>query len=328
MEGGVNYMKNVMRAKNITKIVLAIIAVWLISETLNETYSSYMDSSDNSDKENYYTQLEEFQNVDEIAEMLDEGVIEQEVETDSELESDYESAVNESDDEDTTEVQESLDGVLESSDEVIELNTPSDLVLNRGHIEDLAFGGPIGLSWSEVENRETFTVFVFRNASENNPNEAYAHVDDIDALHLNVNTALAPADLSNGPFWFRVQAVADTDITSILSEPVGPFWYAYHSDRFAQNPIGSLTIFNNANIPVIVLDTRTPGERAAQGNIVGDAHVPWPNATGVEQGITHASFQNAVLDAWERFIATELTEAQQANLDPGLDFRDIHIFVY
>ena len=204
------------------------------------------------------------------------------------------------------------------------LDTPSSLVLNRGHIEELAFGGPMGLSWAEVEGRETFTVFVFQNNTENNPDAAYMYFDGIDELYLDINTA----ELSDGPFWFRVQAVGDELDNSALSAPVGPFWYAVHSDQFASNPAGSLAIFNNAEIPVIVLDSRRPVERADQGRIIGDTHVPWPNAAGVEEGITHADFQNAVLAAWQNFIDNDLTEAQRANLDPELEYRDIHIFVF
>jgi len=217
---------------------------------------------------------------------------------------------------------------FESIDELESLLVPTNLILNRGHIEELAFGGPIGLSWAEVENRGTFTVFAFRDSSEYNQNEANMYVDNIDALYLDINTAFDPTDLSDGPFWFRVQAVADDFTDSVLSEAIGPFWYAYHSDQFANDPAGSFAIFNNAEIPVIILDTRTPGERESQGNIVGDTHVPWPNAAGVEQGVTHAAFQNGVLSVWQNFIANDLTEAQRANLDPSLDFRDIHIFVF
>ena len=217
---------------------------------------------------------------------------------------------------------------FESIDDGVSLVPPANLILNRGHIEELAFGGPIGLSWSEVENRGTFTVFAFRDNSEYNQSEAYMYVDNIDALYLDINTAFAPANLSDGPFWFRVQAVADDFTDSVLSESIGPFWYSYHSDQFANDPAGSFAIFNNTEIPVIILDTRTPGERESQGNIVGDTHVPWPNAAGVEQGITHTAFQNGVLTVWQNFIANDLTEAQRANLDPSLDFRDIHIFVF
>ena len=206
------------------------------------------------------------------------------------------------------------------------LDTPTNLVLNRGHIENLAFGGPIGLSWAEVDNRATFTVFAFKGDGEHDSDEAYTCVDGIDALYLDVNTAF-PADLSDGPFWFRVQAVAG-DLVSELSEPMGPFWYAVHSDEFADNPAGSFAIFDNAEIPVIVVDTRRPAERADQGNIVGDVHVPWPNAMAVEEGITHADFQNGVLAAWQKFIDNDLTEAQRENLNPELAYRDIRMFFY
>ena len=216
----------------------------------------------------------------------------------------------------------------ENDEQIVELaplDVPINLVLNRGHIPELSFGGPMGLSWDDVSGRTTFTVFAFRNESENNPSEAYAFVDNIDALYLNVNTGFA-ADLSNGPFWFRVQAVGGSN--SALSEPIGPFWNTFHSDEFAANPAGSFALFNNPAIPVIVLDTRRPVERATQGNIVGDIHVPWPNALAVEEGITHADFQNAVFAAWQNFIDNDLTEAQRANLNPELEYRDIHFFIF
>ena len=207
------------------------------------------------------------------------------------------------------------------------LNAPNNLILNRGHIPELSFGGPMGLSWDEVEERISFTVFAFQSESEDNPDEAYAYVDDIDALHLNVNTAF-DFNLNDGPFWFRVQAVGDDLTSSALSESIGPFWYSYQSDEFAANPAGSFVIFDNPDIPVIVLDSRRPIERETQGNIVGDTHVPWPNAAGVDEGITHADFQNAVLAAWEDFIENDLTETQRATLNPALEYRDIHIFLF
>jgi len=209
------------------------------------------------------------------------------------------------------------------------LDTPANLVLNRGHIEALAFGGDIGLSWEEVDERETFTVFAFDNSSSNDPYNAFAYVYGIDSLHFDINAGEAfSVSLSGGPFWFRVQAVAD-ETYSALSQPVGPFWYGIEaSNEFAHDPEGSFSIFENPEIPVIVLDSRRPYERENQGNIIGDTHVPWPNAAGVEEGITHLDFQNAVLEAWEDFIANSLTDAQRENLDPELVYRDIHIFVY
>jgi len=207
------------------------------------------------------------------------------------------------------------------------LSTPADLILNRGHIEALSFGGPMGLSWTEVENRETFTVFAFRHYDDIDPSDAYVYADGIDALYLNINEAFS-YDLSDGPFWFRVQAVADGFADSHLSEPMGPFWYNIHSDEFAHDPVGSLAIFSNPEIPVIVLDARRPVERESQGNVVGDTHVPWPNAAAVEEGITHTDFQDAVLEVWQNFIDNYLTDEQRANLDADLGYKDIHIFVY
>jgi len=178
------------------------------------------------------------------------------------------------------------------------LAIPANLILNRGHIEDLAFGGPMGLSWDEVDNRSTFTVFAFRDMNEQDPAEAYASVEGIDALYLDVNTAF-DADLSNGPFWFRVQAVANDGAGySALSVPMGPFWNTVHSDEFAYNPGGSFAMFSDPNIPVIVIDLRRPSERESQGNVVGDTHVMWPNAAAVEEGATHANFQRDVLNVW------------------------------
>lgn len=207
------------------------------------------------------------------------------------------------------------------------LATPASLVLNRGHVENLAFGGPMGLSWAEVASRETFTVFAFRNRIEYNPAQAYARVEGINALNLNVNTDFS-ADLSDGPFWFRVQAVA-ANANSALSEPMGPFWNTVHSDEFSADPQASLAVFNNPDIPVLLLDARRVIEREEQGHVVGDVFVLWPNQIAVEEeGVTHAGFQNAVLAAWYNFIANELTDAQRANLDPQLEYRDIHVFVY
>ena len=206
------------------------------------------------------------------------------------------------------------------------LDTPANLVLNRGHIEALAFGGPMGLSWDDVAGRETFNVFVFRDATSTNPNAAFDQIGGINALHLNVNTAFV--NLSEGPFWFRVQALAGEEF-SALSAPMGPFWYSVHSDQFAFDAQSSYAIFTNPAIPVIVLDTRRPVERQAQGHIAGDTHVLWPNAAAAaEDGASHEAFQAGVLAAWESFIATGLTPAQRANLNPALGYRDIHIFVY
>jgi len=205
------------------------------------------------------------------------------------------------------------------------LDTPTNLILNRGHIAPLAFGGPMGLSWDDVEDRQTFSVLAFRNADSVDPNAAFDRVDGIDALYLNVNEAFD--DLSDGPFWFRVQALAGEDF-SRLSEPMGPFWYAMHSDAFAFDAQGSYAIFSNPAIPVVVIDTRRIVEREAQGHIPGDVHGLWPNAAAVEEGATHAGFQAIVLAEWQDFIATRLTPLQRANLDPLLEYRDIHIFVY
>jgi len=205
------------------------------------------------------------------------------------------------------------------------LDTPENVILNRGHIEVLAFGGPMGLSWDDVEGREDFSVLVFRDAGVTNPNLAFDRIDGIDGLYLNVNTAFA--DLRDGPFWFRIQALAGEDF-SLLSEPKGPFWYAMHSDDFAFDAHGSYEIFSNPAIPVIVIDTRRYVEREAQGHIAGDVHGLWPNQAGAEEGFTHAGFQAVVLAEWQDFIATRLTSAQRANLDPALGYKDIHIFVY
>ena len=207
------------------------------------------------------------------------------------------------------------------------LDTPANLILNRGHIAPLAFGGPMGLSWDDVEDRQTFSVLVFRNADSVDPNAAVDRIDGIDVLYLNVNTAFG-SDLSDGPFWFRVQALAGEDF-SHLSEPMGPFWYAMHSDVLAFNAPGSYDIFSNPAIPVVVIDTRRIHEREAQGHIAGDVHGLWPNQGAVaEDGATHAGFQDIVLTEWQDFIATRLTPQQRANLDPLLGYRDIHIFVY
>ncbi|MCL2396494.1 MAG: hypothetical protein FWC93_00320 [Defluviitaleaceae bacterium] len=205
-----------------------------------------------------------------------------------------------------------------------QLNAPAGLVLNRGHVETLAFGGPIGLSWDEVEDAATYTVFAFQGDAD----EAYAYVSGIDALYLDINTAF-DADLTDGPFWFRVQAVADDFAASDLSPAIGPFWNTLHSDEFADNPQGSFAIFENPDVPVLVIDTRRPVERETQGNVVGDVHVIWPNALAVEEGIaTHASFQAGVLAAWQNFIANDLTDAQREHLNPDLAYRDIAIFIY
>jgi len=208
------------------------------------------------------------------------------------------------------------------------LSTPVNLVLNRGHIETLAFGGPMGLSWTEVENSDSYTVFVFEDESTYNPDEAFAYVEDIDALYLDVNIEFSDK-LSEGQFWFRVQAVADDIPSSALSNAIGPFTYSFHSDEFADNPEGSYAVFANPDIPVIVIDTRRPAERDDQGHVVGDIHVPWPNAVAVEEGITtHADFQRNVLAAWHNFIENDLTDTQRENLDPDMSYKDIHIFIY
>jgi len=205
------------------------------------------------------------------------------------------------------------------------LATPSNLVLNRGHIETLAFGGPMGLSWAEVENRETFTVFAFTDSEEQNPDEAYLYIDDIDALYLYVNDVIAEGD---GPFWFRVQALAADFGGSELSDAIGPFWNFMQSNEFADNPEGSYALFSNPSIPVIVIDTRRLVEREDQGNVVGDVHINWPNAAGVEEGITHAEFQAGVLAAWQNFIANDLTDEHRESLDPEFEYRDIRMFIY
>jgi len=208
---------------------------------------------------------------------------------------------------------------------VATLDTPANLVLNRGHVQPLSFGGPMGLSWDDVEDRQNFSVLVFRNAENYDPSAAFDRVDGIDALYLNVNVAFD--DLSDGPFWFRVQALADEDFSS-LSEPMGPFWYARHSDEFSDNAQGSFAIFDDPAIPVLALDTRRLTERQAQGHIEGDAHVLWANQLAVEEGFTHADFKENVLTAWRNFIANDLTPEQRANLDPALGYKDIHMFLY
>ena len=213
------------------------------------------------------------------------------------------------------------------ADELEMLPAPTNLVLNRGHIEDLAFGGPMGLSWDEVDGSATFTVFAFRNLDEDSPNEAYASVEGIDTLYLNVNIAF-DADLSNGPFWLRVQAVADDGGYSALSVPIGPFWNTLHSDELSYDPEASYNMFFNSGAPIIIIDTRRPAEREEQGNVVGDVHVPWPNAVAVEEGVTHASFQEGILAAWQNFIDNELTDEHREHLNPYLAYRDIGIFVY
>ncbi|MCL2396495.1 MAG: hypothetical protein FWC93_00325 [Defluviitaleaceae bacterium] len=207
----------------------------------------------------------------------------------------------------------------------VPLDTPANLVLNRGHIEDLAFGGPIGLSWGEVNERDSFTVFAFTDNTSNTPAEAYAYVDGIDALYLDINTAFD----ADGPLWFRVQAVADYILNSVLSAPMGPFFNTLQSDVFADDPQGSFAMFNDPTIPVLVIDTRRPYERETQGNVVGDVHVIWPNAIAVEEGLaTHASFQAGVLAAWEYFIENHLTDEQREGLDPDLRYKDIRLFIY
>jgi len=194
-------------------------------------------------------------------------------------------------------------------------------------MEALAFGGPMGLSWGDVDNRATFSVFAFTNANNVNPRRAAARVDNIDALHLDVLAEFG-GSLSGGPFFFRVQAVGGNYV-SPLSAPMGPYWYIQHSDELADDPAGSYAIFTNPEIPVLVLDARRVHEREAQGHIVGDVHVLWPNAgAAAEDGATHAGFKDAVLVAWQNFIDTELTAAQRGNLDRRLGYRDIHIFVY
>ncbi|MDR0512886.1 MAG: hypothetical protein LBG93_07270 [Treponema sp.] len=205
------------------------------------------------------------------------------------------------------------------------LDTPTDLVLNRGHIDVLSFGGPMGLSWGEVAGRDTFSVFVFTDAASTNPDVVFDQVEGINALYLNVNTAFA--DLSGGPFWFRVQAVSGEGF-SALSAPMGPFRYAVHSDEFAFDAQGSYAIFANPAIPVIMLDTRRLVEREAQGHVAGSAHVNWPNLLATEEGESHALFQDRVLATWEDFIANELTPAQRASLNPALGYKDIHMFLY
>ena len=213
--------------------------------------------------------------------------------------------------------------VLADYDEI--LATPENIVLNRGHIDALAFGGQMGVSWSEVEGAESYTVFVFTDADEQDVEEAYLVIDGIEALYLYVNDVV---DEGTGPFWFRVQASAYDFEDSELSDAVGPFWNFMHSDEFADNPYGSYAIFTDPEVPVIVIDTRRPVEREDQGHVVGDVHVNWPNAAGVEEGITHAEFQAGILAVWQNFIAGELTDEQRANLNPEYEYRDIHIFIY
>jgi hypothetical protein len=206
------------------------------------------------------------------------------------------------------------------------LVVPTGLILNRGHIEELAFGGPMGLSWDEVDGRESFTVFAFRNANELDIDGAYDVVEGINALYLDVNTAFA-ADLTDGPFWFRVQAVGAEDYSD-LSVAMGPFWNTVHSDEFVEYPARNLEVFLDPDIPVILIDLRRPYERENQGNVVGDTHVIWPNAVAVEEGATHAGFQADILRIWENFIANDLTDAQRESLDPDLGYRDIHMFFF
>ena len=62
-------MKTILKPKNLIKIVIAIIAVWLITETLPDTHSSYVDP-DYYYSENYSVQTEELLGVEGVAEIL------------------------------------------------------------------------------------------------------------------------------------------------------------------------------------------------------------------------------------------------------------------
>lgn len=209
-----------------------------------------------------------------------------------------------------------------------QLATPDSLVLNRGHMPELSFGGPMGLSWGEVDNRSTFSVYAFRNERHTNPRQAAIQVEGIDALYLSVNDNVP---VGEGPFWFRVRAVSEYYRSSAMSAAMGPFWNTMHSSEYAASleaAQAGYEIFANPNIPVILLDARTLGEREAQGSIPGDIHVVWPNAAAVAQGVTHADFQRDVLAIWRNFIANDLTAAQRATLNPALQYKDIVMFLY
>lgn len=211
------------------------------------------------------------------------------------------------------------------------LDAPVNLVLNRGHIESLAFGGPMGLSWDEVEGRETFTVFAFASSTDTDPEDAYAYAAGVDALYLDINDgSLFSTELTDGPFWFRVQANAGEDGgSSALSAAAGPFWYGiYSSDEMAYYPEESIAMWEDETLPVIVVDTRRFIERRTQGHILGDVHVVWANAMAITEGYSHASYQDGIFAAWEDFIANQLTDDMRARLDPAMDYRDIWFFVY
>lgn len=208
------------------------------------------------------------------------------------------------------------------------LDTPTDFAFNRGIGTATAPNWPVGLSWADVDDRVTFSLYVFRNAVQSNPNQAYRVVEGIDALSFNVFTELAE-ELSDGPFWFRVQAVGvETDV-SALSEAIGPYWYVASPIPILQAS-QSLALFTDPAIPVLLIDTRRAGgEREAQGHVAGDVNVVWPlNQLALDEGATHATFQEGVLAAWQSFIANDLTAAQRATLNPALAYRDIHIFIY
>ena len=74
-------MKKFVKPKNMVKIVLAITAVWLVTATLSDTHSSYVES-DYYTEEDYNVQTEELLGVDEVAEILEtsENLYEDELE--------------------------------------------------------------------------------------------------------------------------------------------------------------------------------------------------------------------------------------------------------
>jgi len=51
--------RQLIKPKNILKIMLTIITIWLVAATLGSTFSSYVESPDYSDEEMYYTELED-----------------------------------------------------------------------------------------------------------------------------------------------------------------------------------------------------------------------------------------------------------------------------
>ncbi|MCL2382199.1 MAG: hypothetical protein FWC64_11545 [Treponema sp.] len=229
------------------------------------------------------------------------------------------------------------------------LATPEGLTLNVS-IAVAGHSPPLGFSWSEVADRETFTVFAFTDSASSDPAVAYARVEGVTALSLNIFTAefsftgngteaILPDDR---PFWFRVQAIGE-EYVSPLSQPVGPVWNAPTQSRLPHSPAGAVNnplnrqvlfdMFHDPAIPVVMIDIRNNSERmiapATSGRIEGDLHIRWPNNQAVinDEGGTYAVFHNGVIEAWENTIAN-LTEAQRATLDPALEYRDIRIFVF